>query len=82
MTQSYTVNTSKPLFARRHYKWLAEVAKAWQPSTQIALAYELYCDNSNFKAVRWFQAAGYDRQQAENLAEVVQRMFNNGGSNG
>ncbi len=78
----YNTQTTKPLFARRHYKWLADVAKTWPADMQIAFAHQLYCDNTNFKAVRWFQAAGYERSFAEYLAQQVQRMFDNGGNNG
>jgi hypothetical protein len=69
-------DTPRPLFSKRHYTWLAKTVSAWPVTQQLQLAVALYGDNGSFKAVRWFQAMGYDRSEADALADKVIRMFN------
>lgn len=71
------IHKQRPLFSKRHYTWLATQAKSWTVSQQISLAAALYSDNTNFKAVRWFQSMDYDRAIAENMATLVLKVFNN-----
>jgi hypothetical protein len=49
---------------------------SWPVTQQLHLAVALYSHDTNFKAVRWFQAMGYDRSEADALADKVIRMFN------
>ena len=76
MSKPLELNTPKPLFSRRHYIWLANAARTWDATQQEKFALQLYEDNMNFKAVRWFQAVGHARAVAEIMHRNVLNAFN------
>ena len=63
------------IFARRHYKLLASVlGKVHMPASSVDEIIEaLHKENRNFKAVRFYQALGYDRDEAERRANNLIR---------
>ena len=76
MTKPLTINEQRPLFSKRHYIWLASAAKSWTTGQQKQFALSLYYDNTNFNAVRWFQAVGHERAVAEAMAREVHATVN------
>jgi hypothetical protein len=64
------------MFQKRHFNVLAAwvCSRADVPEAAcLSLALMLKQDNRHFKAVRFFQACGYSRDDADRLAERVDK---------
>ena len=76
MTKPYDTSRPRSMFAKRHYVWMAKVVQTWPKSVHMQLAYAFYCENTAFKPVRWFQAVGYARDEAEEMHDRIITQFN------